>query len=144
MVGTTSSVAAAWHREFLEEFGGDGIITTAGIVVEASTAQLIELPPRVSPWSRGHWSEALFTASGKLPSGSAPRPDMLPPELYRAGSYPCARILAGLFEASFSHGVPVAWLGGRMAAVPKQAGFAPQLANSQGILCSDVSGKLSL
>ncbi len=85
MADTPSSIAAAWQRKFLDDFGRNGIITNAGSEVVDPTVQFINWPPRVSPRSTDRWTKALFTASGKLRSGSAPGPDTLPPELYRAG-----------------------------------------------------------
>ena len=63
-------------------------------------------------------------------------------ELYRAGGVHAAWALSGLVAAAAKHGAPLAWRGGRMAAVPKKATAAVTLQNSRGVLCSDTAGKL--
>ncbi len=102
----------------------------------------LEWLPRQSQLSKEQWADTLHSAAGELKGGSVGGPDQLPPELYRAGGWPCAQALVGVADTAFVHGVPDAWRGGRVAAVPKQAKQGLSLQNSRGTLRSDVYGKL--
>ncbi len=106
---TAASVAAAWQQKFLREFGGNGGIAVPGDSTDRSSVAFAERARVPVVWTQDPWADGLFAASGKLKQGTAGGPDLLPPELFRAETWPCARILAGLAEVAFANGVPTSW-----------------------------------
>ncbi len=125
----TASVAEAWQRKFLREFGGDGVIVVPGDIANRSSVAFVERARVPAVWTQAQWADALFAAAGRLKQGTAGGPDLLPPELFRARAWPCARVLAGLAELAFTNGVPTWWRGGSMAPVPKQPKLGLTLEN---------------
>ncbi len=122
----------AWERKFLDEFGGNGLITEP--CSSQDSLAFIDAGQDASPWSLAEWTEKLFAATGKMRSGKAAGQDEVPPEALRYGGWPCAALLAQVASSVAVEGVPPMWAGGVMTPVPKKPVQPLSLVNSRGVL----------
>ena len=66
---TQEDVIDAWERKFLDEFGGNGVVTAPGC--EESTVCFVAAGQDASPWTVREWTERIFVATGKMRAGRA-------------------------------------------------------------------------
>jgi len=160
VAGTKEEIAELWAETFRKDFGPTASRQdAAGIEAEVRsfrTARPQQQEQRYSsqqqqqPQQQQHqdspgreeWVALVADALAATNEDKAMGRDELPLAALRAGGLAVAGLLADVCTAAAADGIPAAWRGGRMVAVPRKAGAPLSLATVRGVQCSNAAPRV--
>lgn len=141
---STADVAVVWRQRFMDDYGDNAVLTDLDSLASQVQEWRDDLPLETLGLGLpvGELAIKVAEAIVSCKNGKAVGPGQVPVELFKAAGFPAAVLLAQVGQAALCDGIPMAWRGGRMAAVPRKSGKPFTYENGRGALCSDSAAKV--